>query len=106
MEENVNMKYLDDQFGHMNANILIELKNDLLSMELECIQAEVKSHNYPIEEYQKLDKDTLVREIIIWKADNDVPVEADELEAVLSNDFDFLNQEQHNYEEPAENMIQ
>ncbi len=38
MEENVNMKYLDDQFGHMNANILMELKNDLSSMSLEEIK--------------------------------------------------------------------
>lgn len=105
MEENVNLKYLDDQFGHMNANILSSLKNDLLSMELSDIQNEVKSHNYPIPNYESLTKDALVREIIIWSADNDTPVEADELEAVLSDNVDFLNQEQHNYEEKEENIL-
>lgn len=98
MEENVNMKYLDDQFGHMNANILIELKNDLQSMDLKDIQSEVKSHNYPIDNYKELTKEALISEIIIWNADNDIPVEADELLAVLNDDRDFLNQEQHNYE--------
>ncbi len=98
MEENVNMKYLDDQFGHMNANILLELKNDLMSMDLKQVQFEVQSHSYPIENYENMNKEALITEIIIWRADNDVPVEADELAAVLNDDIDFLNQEQHNYE--------
>lgn len=104
MEKNVNMKYLDDQFGHMNANILIELKNDLLSMDREEIIKEIKSHNYPIENYENLNKESLVREIIIWSADNDIPVEADELEAVLSDDYTFLNEEQHNYPTIEDNL--
>ncbi len=99
MEENVNMKYLDDQFGHMNANILMELKNDLSSMSLEEIKKEVKSHNYPIKDIKKLTKEALISEIIIWNADNDIPVEADELEAVLNNDLNFFNQEDKNEEE-------
>lgn len=91
MKKNVNMTYLDDKFGHMNANILLELKNDLNSMELKDIIKEIESNNYPIENYKKLSKEALIDEIIIWRADNDIPVEADELEAVLNNDIDFLN---------------
>lgn len=94
MEENVNMKYLDDQFGHMNANILMEVKNDLESMEIEQIKEEVISNNYPILNYDNLTKEGLIEEIIIWKGDNDTPVEADELEAVLNGDLDFLNKNQ------------
>ena len=37
MKKNVNMTYLDDKFGHMNANILMEVKNDLNSMSLKDI---------------------------------------------------------------------
>lgn len=91
MKKNVNMTYLDDKFGHMNANILLELKNDLNSMELKDIIKEIESNNYPIENYKNLSKEALIDEIIIWRADNDIPVEADELEAVLNNDIDFLN---------------
>lgn len=93
MEENVNMTYLDDQFGRMNANILMEVKNDLNSMELKEIIKEVEAHNYPIENYKKLTKEALIDEIVIWRADNDIPVEADELAAILNNDLDFLNTE-------------
>jgi len=98
MEENVNMKYLGEQFGHMNATILMELKNDLCSMSLEEIKKEVKSHNYPIKDIKKLTKEALISEIIIWNADNDIPVEADELEAVLNDDVNFLNQEEQTNE--------
>ena len=59
MEENVNMKYLGEQFGHMNATILMELKNDLCSMSLEEIKKEVKSHNYPIKDIKKLTKEEI-----------------------------------------------
>jgi len=90
-KKNVNMTYLDDQFGRMNANNLMEIKNDLLSMPLKAIVKEVESNNYPIENYKKLSKEALVDEIVIYLADNDIPVEADELEAILSNDLDFLN---------------
>ncbi len=97
--DNINMNYLDDKYGHMNANILYQLKSDLNSMDLEAIKNEVKFHNYPIDNYEELTKEDLISEIVIWNADNDIPVEADELEAILNDDIEFLNQEQHNYEE-------
>lgn len=91
MKKNVNMTYLDDQFGRMNANTLMEIKNDLLSMSLKEVQKEVESHSYPIESYKKLSKEALVDEIVIYLSDNDIPVEADELAAILDNNLDFLN---------------
>lgn len=91
MEENVNMKYLDDQFGRMNANILMEVKNDLNSMDIKEIRKEVESHNYPIDNYKTLTKEALIDEIVIWRADNDIPVEADELAAILDNNLEFLS---------------
>lgn len=91
MKKNVNMTYLDDQFGRMNANTLMEIKNDLLSMSLEELQKEVESHSYPIESYKDLSKEVLVDEIVIYLSDNDIPVEADELAAILDNNLDFLN---------------
>lgn len=94
MEENPNMNYLDDKYGHMNANILLQFKNELESMELENIHKEVESQNYPIENYKSLTKEALIYEIIIWKSDNDTPVEANELEAILNNDIDFLNEDE------------
>lgn len=93
MKKNVNMTYLDDKFGHMNANILMEVKNDLNSMSLKDIIKEVESNNYPIDNYKELTKEALISEIIIWRADNDIPVEADELAAILNDDYDFLNKD-------------
>lgn len=93
MKKNVNMTYLDDKFGHMNANILMEVKNDLNSMSLEDIIKEVESNNYPIDNYKELTKEALISEIIIWRADNDTPVEADELAAVLNDDLSFFNKD-------------
>lgn len=93
MKKNVNMTYLDDKFGHMNANILMEVKNDLNSMSLKDIIKEVESNNYPIDNYRNLPKESLISEIIIWRADNDTPVEADELAAILNDDYDFLNKD-------------
>ncbi len=91
--ENQNMNYLDDRYGHMNANNLLQLKNELESLDIKDIYKEVELHNYPIKDYKKLPKETLITEIIIWNADNDIPVEAEELEAVLNNDVDFLNED-------------
>ncbi len=93
MEYNQNLKYLEDQYGHMNANTLLAIKEDLESMDLQDIYKEVGSHNYPIKNYKTLTKEALISEIVIWKADNDVPVEADELEAVLNNDINYLNED-------------
>ena len=77
----------------MNANNLLQLKNELESLDLKDIYKEVELHNYPIQEYKKLSKEALISEIIIWNADNDIPVEAEELEAVLNNNIDFLNED-------------
>lgn len=93
MKKNVNMTYLDDKFGHMNANILMEVKNDLNSMSLKDIIKEVESNNYPIDNYRNLPKESLISEIIIWRADNDTPVEADELAAILNDDLSFFNKD-------------
>lgn len=90
---NQNMNYLDDRYGHMNANNLLQLKNELESLSLKDIYKEVELHNYPIENYKKLTKEALITEIIIWNADNDIPVEAEELEAVLNNNIEFLNED-------------
>lgn len=90
---NQNMNYLDDRYGHMNANNLLQLKNELESLSLKDIYKEVELHNYPINNYKQLAKEALITEIIIWNADNDIPVEAEELEAVLNNDIDFLNED-------------
>lgn len=90
---NQNLNYLDDRYGHMNANNLLQLKNELESLELKDIYKEVELHNYPIDDYKKLAKEALITEIIIWNADNDIPVEAEELEAVLNNNIDFLNED-------------
>ena len=90
---NQNLNYLDDRYGHMNANNLLQLKNELESLDIKDIYKEVELHNYPIDDYQKLTKEALITEIIIWNADNDIPVEAEELEAVLNNNIDFLNED-------------
>lgn len=90
---NQNMNYLDDRYGHMNANNLLQLKNELESLDIKDIYKEVELHNYQIKDYKKLTKEALITEIIIWNADNDIPVEAEELEAVLNNDVDFLNED-------------
>lgn len=91
--ENQNMNYLDDRYGHMNANNLLQLKNELESLDIKEIYKEVVLHNYPIKDYKKFTKEALIAEIIIWNADNDIPVEAEELEAVLNNDLVFLNED-------------
>ena len=91
--KNYNMNYLDDKYGHMNANNLLELKIELESLDIKDIYKEVESANYPIDNYKSLNKEALITEIIIWKADNDTPVEADELEAVLNNNIKFLNED-------------
>ncbi len=91
--ENKNMNYLDDKFGHMNAANLLSLKYELESLDLEDIYKEVELHKYPIENYKKLNKEALISEIIIWNADNDIPVEAEELEAVLNNNITYINED-------------
>ncbi len=91
--ENQNMNYLDDKYGHMNANILLQLKNDLESMELKDIYKEIETSNCKIDNYKSLNKEALITEIIIWNADNDIPVEAEELSAVLNNDIKYLNED-------------
>lgn len=93
MKENKNLNYLDDKYGHMNAENLLSLKNELESLELKEIYKEIELHNYPIEHYKSLSKEALISEIIIWNADNDIPVEAEELEAVLNNDIAYINEE-------------
>ena len=50
---NQNMNYLDDRYGHMNANNLLQLKNELESLSLKDIYKEVELHNYPINNYKK-----------------------------------------------------
>lgn len=90
---NQNLNYLDDRYGHMNANNLLQLKNELESLDLKDIYKEVELHKYPIEDYKELTKEDLISEIIIWNADNDIPVEAEELDAVLNNNIDFLNED-------------
>ena len=73
---NNNLNYLDDRYGHMNANNLFQLKLELESMDIKDIYKEIELHNYPIDNYKKLTKEALITEIIIWNADNDIPVEA------------------------------
>lgn len=90
---NNNLNYLDDRYGHLNANNLFQLKLELESMELKDIYKEIELHNYPIDNYKKLTKEALITEIIIWNADNDIPVEATELEAILNNDLKILNED-------------
>lgn len=90
---NNNLNYLDDRYGHMNANNLLQLKNELETLDIKEIYKEVELHNYPIKDYKNLTKEALITEIIIWNADNDIPVEAEELEAILNNDIDFLNED-------------
>lgn len=90
---NQNLNYLDDRYGHMNANNLLQLKNEFETLDIKDIYKEVEIHNYPIKDYKKLTKEALITEIIIWNADNDIPVEAEELEAVLNNDIDYLNED-------------
>lgn len=90
---NNNLNYLDDRYGHMNANILFQLKLELESMDIKDIYKEIELHNYPIDNYKKLTKEALITEIIIWNADNDIPVEAVELEAILNNDIKILNED-------------
>ena len=88
-----NMNYLDDRYGHMNANNLFQLKTELESLDIKDIYKEIEMNNYPIKDYKKLTKEALITEIIIWKADNDILVEAEELEAVLNNDLNLLNED-------------
>ncbi len=90
---NNNLNYLDDRYGHMNANNLFQLKLELESMDIKDIYKEIELHNYPIDNYKKLTKEALITEIIIWNADNDIPVEAIELEAILNNDLKILNED-------------
>ena len=90
---NNNLNYLDDRYGHMNANNLFQLKLELESMDIKDIYKEIELHNYPIDNYRKLTKEALITEIIIWNADNDIPVEAIELEAILNNDLKILNED-------------
>lgn len=90
---NNNLNYLDDRYGHMNANNLFQLKLELESMDIKDIYKEIQLHNYPIDNYKKLTKEALITEIIIWNADNDIPVEAVELEAILNNDLKILNED-------------
>jgi hypothetical protein len=91
--ENKNMNYLDDKIGHMNAANLLSLKYELESLDLKDIYKEVELHKYPIDNYKKLNKEALISEIIIWNADNDIPVEAEELEAVLNNNITYINED-------------
>ena len=42
---NNNLNYLDDRYGHMNANNLLQLKNELESLELKDIYKEVILNN-------------------------------------------------------------
>ncbi len=93
MAENKNLNYLDDKYGHMNAENLLSLKYELESLELKDIYKEIELHKYPIEHYKSLNKEALITEIIIWNADNDIPVEAEELEAILNNNIDYLNED-------------
>ena len=90
---NNNLDYLDDRYGHMNANNLFQLKLELESMDIKDIYKEIELHNYPIDNYKKLTKEAWITEIIIWNADNDIPVEAIELEAILNNDLKILNED-------------
>ncbi len=93
MIKNNNLNYLDDKYGHMNANNLSVYKNELELMDIKEIYKEIELHNIPIKDYKKLPKEALISEIIIWNADNDIPVEAPELEAVLNDDLDYLNED-------------
>ena len=90
---NNKLNYLDYRYGHMNANNLFQLKLELESMDIKDIYKEIELHNYPIDNYKKLTKEALITEIIIWNADNDIPVEAIELEAILNNDLKILNED-------------
>lgn len=93
MKENKNLNYLDDKYGHMNAENLLSLKYELESLDLKGIYKEIELHNYPIKDYKTLNKEALITEIIIWNADNDIPVEAEELEAILNNNINYLNED-------------
>lgn len=93
MKENKNLNYLDDKYGHMNAENLYSLKTELESLELKDIYKEIELHKYPIDNYKSLNKEALITEIIIWNADNDIPVEAEELEAILNNNINYLNED-------------
>ena len=93
MKKNNNLNYLDDKYGHMNAENLLSLKYELESLDLKDIYKEIELHNYPIEHYKSLNKEAVITEIIIWNADNDIPVEAEELEAILNNNIEYLNED-------------
>ncbi len=58
--KNNNLNYLDDKYGHMNAENLLSLKNELESLELKEIYREIELHNYPIENYKSLNKEVNV----------------------------------------------
>ena len=95
---NNDIKFINNSIresGSFKDNAILKeiLKNELESLSLKDIYKEVELHNYPINNYKKLTKEALITEIIIWNADNDIPVEAEELEAVLNNDVDFLNED-------------
>lgn len=88
MEENI--EELDSIEDHTTANILMERKNDLNSMTIKDLRTEIKSKNYPIKNYRKLNKESLISEIIMWEADNEIIVSADELDAVLNDNISTL----------------
>ena len=60
--KNNNLNYLDDKYGHMNAENLLSLKNELESLELKEIYREIELHNYPIDNYKSLNKEALITE--------------------------------------------
>lgn len=89
MEENI--EELEPKEDHATANILMERKNDLNSMTIKELRAEIKSKSYPIKKYRKLNKESLISEIVMWEADNEIIVSADELDAVLNGDISKLD---------------
>lgn len=89
MEENI--ENLESTDNHTTAYILMERKNNLNSMTMKELRNEIKSKNYPIEDYKKLNKESLIAEIIIWEADKEIIVSADELDAILNDNISTLN---------------
>lgn len=89
MEDNI--EELEPKEDHTTANILMERKNDLNSMTIKELRAEIKSKSYPIKKYRKLNKESLISEIVMWEADNEIIVSADELDAVLNDDISKLD---------------
>lgn len=86
-----NIEELETIEDHTTANILMERKNDLNSMTVKELRAEIKSKNYPIKNYQKLNKESLISEIVMWEADNEIVVSADELDAILNDNISTLS---------------